>query len=429
LVDSPEASSEMSMSARAALGGAATVPSEQPHIVFLAHQLERTGAALLLLQCVERIAVERDWRLTVIARQPGPLGPAFAGCCRVIYLTPPALAPLGGLAHRLGLGRWWRRAVLACRAPRRLDPDLVYSNTITNDLEMRRLTPPGVPVITHAHELSTESAGIRPGDLDSVTARTDRFVAVSSGVATMLCAYGVRSGDIAVIPPGIQSPNAHGCLPSQPSPSYLPDTDTRFVVGGCGGARAAKGIDLFLDLAETLLEMREDVTLRWLGAGIGDLRQTGLARRARRLGSRVQFIPAVDDVEPFYRSLDIFALTSRIDPFPLVMIEAAARELPLVAFAGSGGADDFLAAAAQPLIAGWSATAMADIVCTLLDDPPARARLGRRANDVANTYTLARTCGGISTEIEELLGDAWKTRANGRCRPRGSAAKRCDPTA
>jgi glycosyltransferase involved in cell wall biosynthesis len=396
------------MSARADLGGAATVPRRQPHIVFLAHQLERTGAALLLLQCIERIAVERNWRLTVIARQPGPLGPAFADCCPLICLTPPPLAPLGGLAHRLGLGRWWRRVMLACRAPRRLDPDLVYSNTITNDLEMSRLTPQGIPVITHAHELSTESAGIRPEDLDIVTARTDRFVAVSSGVATLLRAHGARPGDIVVVPPGIPSPAPRADAPPQPGASYLPDTDTRFVVGGCGSVRAAKGIDLFLDLAEVLLEMREDVTLRWLGAGIGDLRQAGLARRARRLGSRVQFIPSVDDVEPFYRSLDMFALTSRIDPFPLVMIEAAARELPLVAFAGSGGADDFLAAAGQPLIAGWSATAMAVAISTLLDDPPARSMLGRRASEVASACTLDRTCGAISTEIEELLGDAWR---------------------
>jgi glycosyltransferase involved in cell wall biosynthesis len=284
-----------------------------------------------------------------------------------------------------------------------LDPDLVYSNTITNDLEMRQLIPSGVPVITHAHELSPASAGMRSRALNTVIARTDRFVAVSNGVAEMLISHGVQPRDIVVVPPGIPLLATQRASSHRRASSCLPETDGGFVIGGCGGARPEKGIDLFLDLADALLEMRDDVTLRWVGARIGDLRRSGLARRARRHRGRVQFIPPVDHVEPFYRSLDMFALTSRVDPFPAVMIEAAAHQLPLVAFSGSGGADDFLADAGQPLVAGWSAVAMANVISTLLDDPDTRLALGRRASGVASTYTLDRFCDQIVSQIEELL--------------------------
>jgi glycosyltransferase involved in cell wall biosynthesis len=371
-------------------------------VVFLAHQFDRTGAALLLLHCLEQIAVERDWQVTVVARRPGELGPMFERCSRVVYLTPPALAPLGRLAHRLSAGRWWRRAMLAFSSARGLNPDLVYSNTVTNDLEMR-LIAPGVPVITHAHELSAASAGMRPRQLDVVIARTDRFIAVSSGVVQMLTSHGVQPRDIVVVPPGIPAPAADSAAQRQLGSSYLPDSETRFVVGGCGISRPEKGIDLFLDLADALLDVRDDVTLRWVGAAVKDLRSAGLARRADRHGGRVQFISPVEDVEPFYRSLDVFVLTSRLDPYPLVMIEAAANELPLVAFSGSGGADDFLAKAGQPLVAGWSATAMANVISALLDDPATRFRLGRQARRLASTHTVDRVRDEIVGQIEGLL--------------------------
>ncbi len=370
-------------------------------MVFLAHQFERTGAALLLLHCLEQIAVERDWHVTVVARRPGELGGMFERCSRVVYLTPPALAPFGRLAHRLGAGRWWRRAMLAFGPARELDPDLVYSNTITNDLEMR-LIAPGVPVITHAHELSAASAGMRSRQLDVVVARSNRFIAVSTGVAEMLTSRGVQSHDIVVVPPGTPPLAAESAAPRRPGSPCLPASETRFIVGGCGSSRPEKGIDLFLDLADALLDMRDDVTLRWVGAGIKDL-PAGLARRANRHPSRVQFVSPVDDVEPFFKSLDVFALTSRLDPYPLVMIEAAANELPLVAFSGSGGADDFLEEAGQSLVAGWSATAMANVISALLDDPGARLRLGRQAGQVASTHTVQRVCDEIVGQIEGLL--------------------------
>lgn len=371
--------------------------------MFLAHQFERTGAALLLLQCVERIAAERDWQLTVVARRPGQLGPLFARSCRVVYLTPPALAAFGRLAHRLGAGRVWRRAMLMCGFGGGLEPDLVYSNTVTNDLEMRRLIPAGVPVITHAHELSAVSAGMHSRDLAVVIAETNRFIAVSTGVAEMLSACGAEAHNIVVVPPGIQSVAPEAAIASRPTGWGLSDTETPFVVGGCGSARSEKGIDLFLDVAEELLRMRDDVTLRWVGAGIEALRPSTLARRARRLGARVQFISPIDDVEPFYRSLDVFALTSRLDPFPLVMIEAAAHRLPLVAFAGSGGADDFLADAGQPLVSDWSPAGMAHVISALLDDPDARSALGQRAGELASTYRVERVCQEIVGQIDELL--------------------------
>ena len=47
------------------------------------------------------------------------------------------------------------------------------------------------------------------------------------------------------------------------------------------------------------------------------------------------------EVHDNYAAMDVFALTSREDPFPLVMLEAGGHGLPTVCFAGAGGAEEF----------------------------------------------------------------------------------------
>ena len=52
----------------------------------------------------------------------------------------------------------------------------------------------------------------------------------------------------------------------------------------------------------------------------------------------VHFVGEQDDTEPFFVASDAFFMSSRVDPFPCVIHEAMACQLPIVTFADSGGA-------------------------------------------------------------------------------------------
>jgi hypothetical protein len=53
------------------------------------------------------------------------------------------------------------------------------------------------------------------------------------------------------------------------------------------------------------------------------------------------FLTAVLNPEPYFGAFDLFALTSRKDPFPVAILEATGG-LPIVCFAHAGGASEFV---------------------------------------------------------------------------------------
>jgi glycosyltransferase involved in cell wall biosynthesis len=123
-------------------------------------------------------------------------------------------------------------------------------------------------------------------------------------------------------------------------------TERDKLVIGAGYADMRKGFDLFLQLWRLLRthnKRRGRVCLAWiggmdpglkdwLGTEIADAEATGTFRMA---GHR-------DDMLAVYSGADAFALTSREDPFPTVVLEALSAGLPVAAFDRSGGIPDML---------------------------------------------------------------------------------------
>jgi len=54
------------------------------------------------------------------------------------------------------------------------------------------------------------------------------------------------------------------------------------------------------------------------------------------------FTGVAQEMEPHFINSDVFFLSSREDPYPLVMLEAARHRKPIVYFSGTGGADEFI---------------------------------------------------------------------------------------
>ena len=117
----------------------------------------------------------------------------------------------------------------------------------------------------------------------------------------------------------------------------------------CSGALIKrKGVDLlagaFLQLAAT----RKDVRLRFVG--VGDLR-AALERRLRPVADLVEFagFRDWDDLPAAYRDADVLCVPSRHDGWGMVVPEALAAGLPVIASDRTGAGLEFL----QPRANGW----------------------------------------------------------------------------
>src|SRR2546425_8840604 len=76
---------------------------------------------------------------------------------------------------------------------------------------------------------------------------------------------------------------------------------------------------------------------------------------------------------------DVFVLTSREDPYPLVCLEAAALEKPIVCFANAGGASEFVEKDCGFVVPYLDMLAMADRIVSLIDSADRRRTMGTAA--------------------------------------------------
>jgi glycosyltransferase involved in cell wall biosynthesis len=97
------------------------------------------------------------------------------------------------------------------------------------------------------------------------------------------------------------------------------------------------------------------------------------------VGSSVRFLGEREDSQQLFAAIDLFALTSREDPFPLVVLEAAMFAKPTVCFSNAGGIPEFVDHGCGLSVPYLDITRFATAIEELIEDSALRERLGQAA--------------------------------------------------
>lgn len=395
-------------------------PTARPRVLFVTYEASRTGSPLLLLRFLRWLVAAEAVDPEVVCWRGGPLDAEFARLAPTRVLAPASGRSLAETvavgAGEVGLGALGRlvdrgRVAAGLRGLRR--PDAIHLNGVPAFTALPHLDAEGVPVLGHVHELEFALRRSLAPDEAQLLLAADRYVAVSHAVADNLTArhhvaperVAVRHGFVDEIPPtdadaadrAVDALRAElGLAPGAPVVAMVGDLSWR------------KGADLFVALGAALAERVPSAHLVWVGGapGRGAWDETVFDVAARDLGDRVHLVGERDDVAPFLALADVFALTSREDPFPLVALEAARAGVPVVAF-DQGGVPELLAVPGEPaagvLVPPLDVMAMAEAVGELLDAPAARAALGAAGSErVASHHTTAVAAPALLAELEGL---------------------------
>jgi glycosyltransferase involved in cell wall biosynthesis len=114
--------------------------------------------------------------------------------------------------------------------------------------------------------------------------------------------------------------------------------ETDFLVLGVGFGDLRKGFDLFVQVAGKTVAAEKHVHFVWAG-DLQPTLKTYLASEiaAARATGRFHLAGFSDAVEDYCSAADVFALTSREDPYPTVALEALAAGAKIIAFDATGG--------------------------------------------------------------------------------------------
>ena len=145
-----------------------------------------------------------------------------------------------------------------------------------------------------------------------------------------------------------------------------------------GYADLRKGVDLFVEIGRRVIASHPDVHFLWVGHSDISLRpDIDDAVKSTGVASHFHFPGRDADTDLYYAGADIYALTSREDPFPSVVMEAMQVGVPIVGFRNAGGFVTLLEEGAGLAVPHGDVEAFAAAVANLLDNPEQTDACGR----------------------------------------------------
>ncbi len=396
---------------------------EHKKILFVSHDANRAGSQLLLLQLL-RLLKERGVPMHLLLCSGGELENDFAEVTTITRLyqnnqVSPYFIP-GKILKKINLHKLYEEHS-AQRENERVVGELeaqniglVFINSIANAAvyyETLRFLH-HLPMVLFVHELAM-SARIYTHEkhLNFLIKKTDHLIAVAKAVAN----YYVKKYDFPIQHVSTFTLIDHDHIDErvrQVQTDILEKTykipNDAIVIGGCGNAEWRKGNDLFNWIARNVIKNTTPLPVYfvWVGAGPqheiyelieSDIRQMGLS-------DRIILIPPTPQALDYINRFDILLLSSREDPYPLVVLEAALQEIPVVCFEDAGGAPELIESDAGSVVPYLDITAASEAIIQLVLDPELRQIMGRKGRQkVLERHNTDKSVGNIEAIIQKYL--------------------------
>ena len=303
-------------------------------VVHVVQHLGIGGAERLLLTLLDAID-RRAFEPVVVALQgDGPIGEAI----RRLGVETVALHRRGGLLDIVA-------SIRLARLFRRLRPAIVQTHTFYPGLHGRlaaRLADCQVIVATEHGLYDWKRARHLVFDwwLDR---RTDRIIAVSRAVERHLRRQrGIANGRLVVMPNAVRLEEIRSDLEPMEAKRRLGYAPSDLVIGCVGRLESRKGQDLLIRAFAQVGVERARLLLIGLDP-VGFRVYLERLSQTLKVQERVRIVDAIPSLPDAYRAMDLLALPSRTEGFGLVLVEAMAMGLPVVA-SRVGGVPEVLGA-------------------------------------------------------------------------------------
>jgi glycosyltransferase involved in cell wall biosynthesis len=300
-------------------------------VLIVTHDCHPHGAQFLILETA-KIYKEMGFQVFIVTLKGGILLPEFSKVGMTLDLdssSHPDLLAFLSSAKSLGTR------------------DVITSTVVSGSL-IPTLSNMGFRIISLIHELPELIRRYKQEQNAETIARlADKIVFPAQLVADQFGQFAEISPEKLVIrPQGLLRQNPYKNKKAEArqlvaSKLGIP-TDSKIVLG-IGYVDSRKGPDLFVEAASQVLLLEPDTFFIWVGHAEKEM-EAKVRSRISELGLECQILFVGFDAAPFayYAAADVYALTSREDPFPNVVVEATEVDVPVVAFSGASGAEEFI---------------------------------------------------------------------------------------
>lgn len=341
-------------------------------VLVVSHDAHPHGAQYLALNLVRELKSGLGLDVEILLLGGGPLEADFKAVAPVHQLQDMEPAAVASLLSALRVRGF----------------DAMVANTAVAGRKARQFSEAGFRIIALVHELPGVLKQFHlEGAVADLCRLADHVVVGSEAVREGLTSF-VAAPDVAraiVRPQGLFTRSRYRGvrdrrLPRERLREKLDVPPQARVVLAVGYADSRKGVDLFARVAAAACPEVEDLHFVWVGhRDVGMQREVENIARGAGVDAHLHFVGLDFDTDDYYAGADVYALTSREDPFPSVVLESLSVGTPVVAFAGTGGGADFVERNACGVVApAYDTAAFSQAVVGLLRAESMRTQLGNQ---------------------------------------------------
>ncbi|TAM36642.1 MAG: glycosyltransferase [Rhodanobacter sp.] len=383
---------------RAALQG--DLPTRGPiagrRVAVISHDAHPHGAQYLALNLTRELVSGLGMGVDVLLLEGGRLASDFINAARVHFLMGISTKELNELFSKL----------------RESGVELVIANTSVSGRITRAVAAAGLRVITLVHEMPRliRDYGLQSAVRDLVK-YSEKVILPSTAVRDGLLEF-VDAGSLAekatLRPQGLFTRSKYRGVGDLTRARTLLRRklglpDDACIVLTVGYADRRKGVDLLLEAAAICCKADARLHFVWVGHLDETLREENTAAIEKGgLAAHFHFVGLDFDTDDYYAGSDLYALPSREDPFPSVVLESLSVGVPVVAFSGTGGGADLLQRGVGVVVPSFDVAEYAKAILGLLADNDTRRRLGRNGVELVDAefsfrqYAMDLLClGGV----------------------------------
>lgn len=372
-------------------------------ILFISHDASRTGAPLILLTLIKWLNSNvENIHLDILLVNRGKIEPDFRDQCTQLFdfsnvHRPPKLVEILRYKTTSRLGMVPKdKEVEFIKKVGSNHYDLIYANSIVSipvAVKIKEVINTA-KLIVHVHELKTILKMALP-DFDIYKGHIDKYIAVSHQVKENLVEnYNIDSSLIEVI---------YEFAVNKGVP--VKSSNKRFTVGASGNVHWRKGHDIYILVANYIAKKypTANVCFNWVGSkdGYEDILKADIEKL--ELKKVVSFVGEHPDPIQLYNDFDVFILTSREDPFPLVCIEIANLKKPIICFEKASGSAEIVKKGGGYVVPYLDIEAMSEKIMYYYFNREKMKEDGEIAENLFSEYTADNICPLIYKQISTLL--------------------------
>lgn len=235
----------------------------------------------------------------------------------------------------------------------------VICNSVETECVLQAANKLNIPTVSLVHEFSEYTRPI--GKITNTVFYADRLVVPANAIKESIIRELKKYSSINVVPSNIVVqpqgslpfiPEGHGELDSVEvlkTKLSIENVDDYNILIGAGYVQIRKGVDLFISAAKKIKEISDKpCKFVWVGEGYSPQDDLGYSNwletqiTINNLVDDVVFLGHQRNLNNIMQLADVFCLTSRLDPFPNVVIDALTADVHVACFDQSTGCAEFL---------------------------------------------------------------------------------------